>query len=116
MNEILKTISNIGIVPVVAINDASKAVPLAKALVVHGAVHAVGADGDVAVLAAAGLLHALHHGAGNSIRPCRRFHGSLYCGRAHIRSLRRKAYALRCFWDYELLFCYHRTFFETVQI
>ena len=36
MNEILKTISNIGIVPVVAINDASKAVPLAKALVAGG--------------------------------------------------------------------------------
>lgn len=36
MNEILKTISNIGIVPVVAIEDASKAVPLAKALVAGG--------------------------------------------------------------------------------
>ena len=36
MNEILKTISNIGIVPVVAINDAKKAVPLAKALVAGG--------------------------------------------------------------------------------
>ncbi len=36
MNEILKTISNIGIVPVVAIEDAKKAVPLAKALVAGG--------------------------------------------------------------------------------
>ena len=32
MNEILQTIANIGIVPVIAIDDASKAVPLAKAL------------------------------------------------------------------------------------
>ena len=36
MNEILKTISNIGVVPVIAIDDASKAVPLAKALVAGG--------------------------------------------------------------------------------
>jgi len=36
MNEILQTISNIGIVPVIAIEDASKAVPLAKALVEGG--------------------------------------------------------------------------------
>ena len=32
MNEILQTVSNIGIVPVIAIDDARKAVPLAKAL------------------------------------------------------------------------------------
>ena len=36
MNEILQTISKIGIVPVIAIEDASKAVPLAKALVEGG--------------------------------------------------------------------------------
>ena len=36
MNEVLQTISNIGIVPVIAIDDASKAVPLAKALVAGG--------------------------------------------------------------------------------
>ena len=33
MDEILQTISRIGIVPVIAIDDAKKAVPLAKALV-----------------------------------------------------------------------------------
>ena len=32
MNEILRTISNIGIIPVIAIDDADKAVPLARAL------------------------------------------------------------------------------------
>ncbi|MGX8699144.1 MAG: bifunctional 4-hydroxy-2-oxoglutarate aldolase/2-dehydro-3-deoxy-phosphogluconate aldolase [bacterium] len=36
MNEVLKELSNIGIVPVIAIEDASKAVPLAKALVAGG--------------------------------------------------------------------------------
>lgn len=36
MNEVLKTISNIGIIPVIAIEDADKAVPLAKALVAGG--------------------------------------------------------------------------------
>ncbi len=36
MNEILKTISKIGIVPVIALDDANKAVPLAKALVEGG--------------------------------------------------------------------------------
>ena len=36
MSEILQTISNIGIVPVIAIDDASKAVPLAKALAAGG--------------------------------------------------------------------------------
>ena len=36
MNEILQTISNIGIVPVIAIDDAAKAVPLAKALAAGG--------------------------------------------------------------------------------
>ena len=36
MNEVLKELSNIGIVPVIAIDDASKAVPLAKALVAGG--------------------------------------------------------------------------------
>lgn len=36
MNEVLKTISQIGIVPVIAIDDAKKAVPLAKALVTGG--------------------------------------------------------------------------------
>jgi 2-dehydro-3-deoxyphosphogluconate aldolase/(4S)-4-hydroxy-2-oxoglutarate aldolase len=36
MNEVLKTLSNIGIVPVIAIEDANKAVPLAKALVAGG--------------------------------------------------------------------------------
>ena len=36
MNEILQTISRIGIVPVIAIDDASKAVPLAKALAEGG--------------------------------------------------------------------------------
>ncbi|MBE7003356.1 MAG: bifunctional 4-hydroxy-2-oxoglutarate aldolase/2-dehydro-3-deoxy-phosphogluconate aldolase [Ruminococcaceae bacterium] len=36
MNEVLKTISRIGIVPVIAIEDAAKAVPLAKALVAGG--------------------------------------------------------------------------------
>ena len=36
MNEVLKTISRIGIVPVIAIDDAKKAVPLAKALVAGG--------------------------------------------------------------------------------
>ena len=36
MHEILQTISKIGIVPVIAIDDASKAVPLAKALVEGG--------------------------------------------------------------------------------
>ncbi len=36
MNEVLQTISKIGIVPVIAIEDASKAVPLAKALVEGG--------------------------------------------------------------------------------
>ncbi|MBO5666684.1 MAG: bifunctional 4-hydroxy-2-oxoglutarate aldolase/2-dehydro-3-deoxy-phosphogluconate aldolase [Firmicutes bacterium] len=36
MNEILQTISKIGIVPVIAIEDASKAVPQAKALVAGG--------------------------------------------------------------------------------
>ena len=33
MDPILKQISNVGIVPVIAIDDAKKAVPLAKALV-----------------------------------------------------------------------------------
>ena len=32
MNKILQTISNIGIIPVIAIDDAAKAVPLARAL------------------------------------------------------------------------------------
>ena len=36
MNEVLKTISQIGVVPVIAIDDAKKAVPLAKALVAGG--------------------------------------------------------------------------------
>ena len=36
MNEILKTIFRIGVVPVIAIDDAKKAVPLAKALVAGG--------------------------------------------------------------------------------
>ncbi len=36
MNELLKKIHDIGIVPVIAIDDASKAVPLAKALVAGG--------------------------------------------------------------------------------
>lgn len=36
MNEVLKKLSAIGIVPVVVINDADKAVPLAKALVEGG--------------------------------------------------------------------------------
>ena len=36
MNEVLQTISNIGIVPVIAIDDASKAVPLARALAAGG--------------------------------------------------------------------------------
>ena len=36
MNEVLQTISKIGIVPVIAIEDADKAVPLAKALVAGG--------------------------------------------------------------------------------
>ena len=36
MNEILERVSNIGIVPVIAIEDAAKAVPLAKALVAGG--------------------------------------------------------------------------------
>ncbi len=36
MNEALKLISNIGIVPVIAIEDAEKAVPLAKALIAGG--------------------------------------------------------------------------------
>lgn len=36
MNEILQRISNIGIIPVIAIEDAGKAVPLAKALVAGG--------------------------------------------------------------------------------
>ncbi len=36
MNEVLKTLSNIGIVPVIAIEDADKAVPLAKALIAGG--------------------------------------------------------------------------------
>ncbi|MBO5560271.1 MAG: keto-hydroxyglutarate-aldolase/keto-deoxy-phosphogluconate aldolase, partial [Firmicutes bacterium] len=36
MNEVLKKLSAIGIVPVVVINDADKAVPLAKALVAGG--------------------------------------------------------------------------------
>ena len=36
MNEVLQTISKIGIVPVIAIDDAAKAVPLAKALVAGG--------------------------------------------------------------------------------
>ena len=36
MNEVLRKISQIGIVPVIAIEDASKAVPLAKALVAGG--------------------------------------------------------------------------------
>ena len=34
--DILKQVSNIGIVPVIAIDDASKAVPLAKALAAGG--------------------------------------------------------------------------------
>ena len=36
MSEVLKTISNIGIIPVIAIEDANKAVPLAKALAAGG--------------------------------------------------------------------------------
>ncbi len=36
MNEILKTIHDIGIVPVIAIDDAQKAVPLANALAKGG--------------------------------------------------------------------------------
>ena len=36
MNEILQTLSNIGIVPVIAIDDAGKAVSLAKALAAGG--------------------------------------------------------------------------------
>ena len=36
MHEILTKLSEIGIVPVIAINDAQKAVPLAKALVAGG--------------------------------------------------------------------------------
>lgn len=36
MNPILEQISNIGIVPVIAIDDAKKAVPLARALVAGG--------------------------------------------------------------------------------
>ena len=36
MNEILQTISRIGIVPVIAIEDADKAVPLARALAEGG--------------------------------------------------------------------------------
>ena len=36
MNEVLHTLSKIGIVPVIAIDDAKKAVPLAKALVAGG--------------------------------------------------------------------------------
>ncbi|MEA5135846.1 MAG: bifunctional 4-hydroxy-2-oxoglutarate aldolase/2-dehydro-3-deoxy-phosphogluconate aldolase [Candidatus Fimivivens sp.] len=36
MNEILERVSNIGIIPVIAIEDAAKAVPLAKALVAGG--------------------------------------------------------------------------------
>ena len=36
MNEVLKSLSQIGIVPVIAIEDANKAVPLAKALVAGG--------------------------------------------------------------------------------
>ncbi len=36
MNEIIERVSNIGIIPVIAIEDAAKAVPLAKALVAGG--------------------------------------------------------------------------------
>ena len=36
MHEIMKKIRDIGIVPVIAINDADKAVPLAKALCAGG--------------------------------------------------------------------------------
>ena len=36
MNDVLKLVSNIGIIPVIAIEDANKAVPLAKALVAGG--------------------------------------------------------------------------------
>ena len=36
MHPVLKQISDIGIVPVIAIDDAEKAVPLAKALVAGG--------------------------------------------------------------------------------
>ena len=36
MNEVLHTLSKIGIVPVIAIDDAKKAVPLARALVAGG--------------------------------------------------------------------------------
>ncbi|HWP50536.1 MAG TPA: bifunctional 4-hydroxy-2-oxoglutarate aldolase/2-dehydro-3-deoxy-phosphogluconate aldolase [Clostridia bacterium] len=36
MNEILQRVSNVGIIPVIAIEDAKKAVPLAKALVAGG--------------------------------------------------------------------------------
>ncbi len=36
MNELLQNIHDIGIVPVIAIDDAAKAVPLAKALVAGG--------------------------------------------------------------------------------
>ena len=36
MEQILKMVSNIGIIPVIAIEDAAKAVPLAKALTAGG--------------------------------------------------------------------------------
>ena len=36
MNELLKTIGNLGIIPVVKIDDASDAVPLAQALLAGG--------------------------------------------------------------------------------
>ena len=36
MNAVIQTLSRIGIVPVIAIDDASKAVPLAKALAAGG--------------------------------------------------------------------------------
>ncbi|NCB63949.1 MAG: keto-hydroxyglutarate-aldolase/keto-deoxy-phosphogluconate aldolase, partial [Clostridia bacterium] len=36
MNEILERIGQIGVIPVIAIDDAAKAVPLAKALVAGG--------------------------------------------------------------------------------
>ena len=36
MNDVLQQISNIGIIPVIAIEDAEQAVPLARALVAGG--------------------------------------------------------------------------------
>ena len=36
MNDVLQLVSNIGIIPVIAIEDAAKAVPLARALTAGG--------------------------------------------------------------------------------